>query len=128
LGKDDGVEVSVDGSIVSHEDLVDFDNGGPFCLSTVEERPNITITFPAVVQIMEIGIRGNNIIFPFPDQYITNYTLSYLEEGGDFVDYINDLHLTVSDAFHMWLFSFSIVLHCFRFQYSLLWVMASNQN
>ncbi|XP_065898539.1 uncharacterized protein [Dysidea avara] len=94
LGEDDGVVVTMDGSVVRHEDLFDFDDGQSFCLPSGEDHPNITITFPSVVLIMEFGIHGFDNTFPFSDAFVTSYTLSYLQDGH-FVDYVNDLGTTV---------------------------------
>jgi len=117
LGEDDGVVVTMDGSVVPHEDLFDFDNGQSFCLPQDENQPNITIAFPSLVLIMEISIRGSDKTFPFSDAFITNYTLSYSQDGH-FIDYINDLGSTVSDLEQnrLLVVMFLIGLHCFRCQ------------
>ena len=96
LGEDDGVVVTMNGSVVPHEDLFDFDSGQSFCLPNDEDHPYFTIAFPSPVQIMEFSIHGSDNTSPFPDTFITSYTLAYSQDGH-FVDYINDLGSTVSD-------------------------------
>ena len=114
LGEDDGVVVTMDGSVVRHEDLFDFDDGQSFCLPSGEDHPNITITFPSVVLIMEFGIHGFDNTFPFSDAFVTSYTLSYLQDGH-FVDYVNDLGTTVSFCLKLTrLLYFIIGFHCVR--------------
>jgi len=96
VNEDDGVVVTMNGSVVPHEDLFDFDSGQSFCLPDDEDHPYFTIAFPSLVLIMEFSIRGSDKTYPFPDAFITSYTLSY-SQNGHFVDYINDLGSIVSD-------------------------------
>ena len=87
-----GVTASVDNGIgVNHDDLFTFeDEDFVYCASTANGSPiTLTITFPEALILLEIAIRGNDRIFPFSNQYVSSFSLSYARDGT-FIPYIRD--------------------------------------
>ena len=57
----------------------------------------MTITYSSPVLLREIGIHGYDnplILSPF-DDYVTSFSLSFSEDGGNFTEYIRDTGSTV---------------------------------
>ena len=86
-----GVVAIVNGVRVDHDDLFTFeDESFVYCASSTNGAPiTITITFPEELILLEIDIRGNDRIFPFSNQYVTSFSLSYAS-NGTIVQYIRD--------------------------------------
>ena len=88
-----GVVASVnDGMTISHNDLFTFqDESFVYCAPTTNGSPiNITITFPEAFILLQVGIRGNDRIFPLSNEYVSSFSLSYAS-NGTFTPYIRDI-------------------------------------
>ena len=59
-------------------------------------RPfTMTITYCSPVLLREIGIHGRDRTFPLSNQYVTNFSMSFSEDGDNFIEYIRDTGSTV---------------------------------
>ena len=61
-------------------------------------RPfTMTITYSSPVLLREIGIHGYNQVLESSifDDYVTRFSLSFSEDGGNFTEYIRDTGTTV---------------------------------
>ena len=90
--------VTVSGSPIDYNNLFNFDDTGRYYCGSTNMRPfTMTITYSSPVLLREIGIHGYNQ-FPLSttfDDYVTSFSLSFSEGGGNFAEYIRDNGSTV---------------------------------
>ena len=107
-----GVVAIVNGVRVDHDDLFTFeDESFVYCASTNGAPITMTITFPEELILLEIDIRGNDRIFPFSNQYVTSFSLSYAS-NGTFIQYIRDTNSAVCIHSYLCLDSYLVINKC----------------
>ena len=78
-------------------DLLEFDNiGRTYCAPTNMRPFNMTISYSSPVLLTEIGIHGDDNLWPASNDFVTRFSLSFSEDGDNFTDYIRDTGSTVS--------------------------------
>ena len=92
--------VTVNGSQLNADnvnDLLEFnDPGRTYCVPTNMRPFTMTISYSSPVLLTEIGIHGNDNLWPASDDFVTRFSLSFSEDGDNFTDYIRDTGSTVS--------------------------------
>ena len=78
-------------------DLLEFDNiGRTYCAPTNMRPFTMTISYSSPVLLTEIGIHGDDEPWPASNDFVTRFSLSFSEDGDNFIDYIRDTGSTVS--------------------------------
>ena len=76
-------------------DLLEFDDDGrTYCAPTDREPFTMTISYSSPVLLTEIGIHGHDGFLG--NDFVTEFSLSFSEDGDNFTDYIRDTGSTVS--------------------------------
>ena len=87
--------VTVSSSSMNTDNLFNFGNTGRYCGPTDMRPFTMTITYSSPVLLREIGIQGRDRLFPWPNQYVTSFSLSFSEDDNNFTQYIQDTGSTV---------------------------------
>ena len=89
--------VTVSGSPIDYNNLFNFDDTERYYCGPTNMRPfTMIITYSSPVLLREIGIHGYDDPSIFAsDDYVTSFSLSFSEGGGNFTEYIRDTGSTV---------------------------------
>ena len=79
-------------------DLLEFnDTGRTYCVPTDMRPFTMTISYSSPVLLTEIGIHGHD--GTFGNDFVTEFSLSFSEDGSNFTDYIQGAKSTSTVCF-----------------------------